>query len=588
MTRLLLKNGLLVDGTGSPSRSADVLVVDGRIAQIAEANTLSVEGIDECIDAAGNLVTPGFVDAHTHYDGQATWDDELQPSSPHGITTVVMGNCGVGFAPSRPAERQWLIELMEGVEQIPGSALAEGITWIWESFPEYLDELERKPRAIDIAAQVPHGALRPYVMGRQGKEDDGNREATPAEIERMASLTAEAMEAGALAFSSNRVPIHMSIHGDPVPGTFASFEELSSVLSAANRTGNGLFQVVPAGGMGEDPDGPLREFALYEKLSKSTGCRIAFGLGQITGQDKLWIEILERTQQANREGARLTPWVPARPVSVLFSLQGFTPFEDCPTYQSLKSIAPTKRAEQMARPETRKQILFELPEDHVLSVLIGMNLGNSFAMPDRQIFEPGPDDSLASIARREGRLEEGAMAVFYDELVGIGLASQGTGFVSTYLSGYCDGDLEDIRKLLMHPDTVLGASDGGAHVNVMCDASYTSFVLQHFVRDRTRGEKIPLEDAIQVMTQQPAALYGLDDRGTLEVGKKADINVIDLDRLELKMPRLVNDLPGASERIIQDVVGYIATIVSGEVTYRDGTLTGARPGRLLRGRQPAD
>ena len=288
MATLLIKNGLLVDGTGNESRAADILIREGVIADIAPAGSLEDTGVDECIDAQSKLVTPGFVDVHTHYDGQATWDDELQPSSPHGITTIVMGNCGVGFAPSRPAERQWLIELMEGVEQIPGSALAEGITWNWESFPEYLDELERKPRAIDIAAQVPHGALRPYVMGRQDSNDDGNREASSEEMDRMAALTADAIDAGAMAISSNRIPLHTSIHGDPVPGTFASYEELSCLMRAANKNGEGLFQVAPAGSMGEDPEAPLREFDLYKRLSEDTDCRVLFGLGQITGQDTLW------------------------------------------------------------------------------------------------------------------------------------------------------------------------------------------------------------------------------------------------------------------------------------------------------------
>jgi N-acyl-D-aspartate/D-glutamate deacylase len=489
---------------------ADVLVRDGVIAKIADAGSLDTEGVDECIDAQGKLLTPGFVDVHTHYDGQATWDDELQPSAPHGITTVVMGNCGVGFAPSRPAERQWLIELMEGVEQIPGSALADGITWNWESFPEYLDELASKPRAIDIAAQVPHGALHPYIMGRKDDNDDGNREASAAEIQAMSELTQEAIAAGAMAFSSNRIPMHTSIHGDPVPGTFASYEELSSLLKAANKNGNGMFQVAPAGSMGEDPDAPLREFALYQQLSNDTGCRVLFGLGQITGQDTLWKEMLKKTEQANSEGAKLTPWVASRPVCVMFSIQGFTPFEDCPSYQALKSLTVMERVAEMAKPEVREKILSEQPQDHVLSLLIGMNLTASFPMPDKQLFEPGPEDSVAAIAK---------------------------------------------------------------------------FMLQHFVRDRIRGEKIPLETAIHLMSKQPADVYGLNDRGSVEVGKKADLNIIDLQNLDLKMPRLVDDLPSNSERILQDVEGFTAIIVNGEVTYRNGGYTGAKPGRLLRGRQ---
>jgi len=585
MATLLIKNSLLVDGTGGPSRPADVLVEDGVIGKISEANSLNTEGVDQCIDAEGKLLTPGFVDVHTHYDGQATWDDEMQPSAPHGITTVVMGNCGVGFAPSRPAERQWLIELMEGVEQIPGSALADGISWNWETFPEYLDELASKPRAIDIAAQVPHGALRPYVMGRKDDNDDGNREASAAEIEAMSELTQEAIGAGAMAFSSNRIPMHTSIHGDPVPGTFASYEELSSLLRAANKSGNGLFQVAPAGSMGEDPDAPLREFALYKQLSDDTGCRVLFGLGQITGQDTLWKEMLKKTEQANSDGAKLTPWVASRPVCVMFSIQGFTPFEDCPTYQSLKSLSVLERASEMAKPEVREKILSEQPDDHVLSLLLAWNLTASFPMPDKQLFEPEPKDSVAAIAERDGSMANGPVAVFYDNLVSIAHESQGTGFVTTYLSGYADGNVDAVRSLLLHPDTILGASDGGAHVNVMCDASYPSFMLQHFVRDRSRGEKIPLETAIHLMAKQPADVYGLYDRGSVEVGKKADLNIIDLENLELKMPRLIDDLPGNSERIVQDVEGFTATIVSGELTYQNGEFTGAKPGRLLRGRQ---
>lgn len=587
MTTLLIKNGLLVDGTGSAARPADVLVREGVIQEIGDANTLPADHVDECLNAQGNLITPGFVDVHTHYDGQATWDDELQPSSPHGITTVVMGNCGVGFAPSRPAERQWLIELMEGVEQIPGSALADGISWNWESFPEYLDELESKPRAIDVAAQVPHGALRPYVMGRQDENDDGNREASSDEIERMAAITTEAIEAGAMAISSNRIPLHTSIHGDPVPGTFASYEELSSLLKAANKHGQGRFQVAPAGSMGEDPDAPLREFALYEQLSQDTGCRVLFGLGQITGQDTLWKTMLEKVEQANKNGAKLTPWVASRPVCVMFSVQGFTPFDETPTYQSLKALSPVERADQMATAEIREKILEEQSDDHILSLLTWMNLANSYPMPDKQLFEPESSDSVAAEAQRASidvTAISDAVAFFYDRLVAIAVQTQCKGFLTTYLSGYADGNLDTVKALLTHPDTILGASDGGAHVNVMCDASYPSFVLQHFVRDRTRGEKIPLEQAIEVMSAKPARAYGLDDRGTIEVGKKADLNIIDLENLDLKMPHLVDDLPSQSERILQKVDGYVATIVSGEVTYRDGVHTGAKPGRLLRNR----
>ena len=376
MADLLIRNATLIDGTGAPARPADVRLQGDRIAKIAEAGTLESGGAD-VFEADGLLVTPGFVDVHTHYDGQATWDPILAPSSWHGVTTIVMGNCGVGFAPARPEEHGWLIELMEGVEDIPGAALHEGIRWDWESFPEYLDALEKLPRTIDIAAQVPHGALRVYVMGERGAQQ---KRATQEELEEMARLVREGIAAGALAFSTNRLPLHTSIHGDPVPGTFADTEELEVLTRAAVEGGSPMLQSVPAGAMGEDPEAPLREIELYDGISRRTGATVTFSTPQVHALPNQWREVLERSRFANENGAKLVPQVLGRPAGLLLSWDTFNPFNGRPSYQEIANVPLGERLPMLQDPERRKRILSEGDQDNPGMTIMLHAMSSAFAM----------------------------------------------------------------------------------------------------------------------------------------------------------------------------------------------------------------
>jgi N-acyl-D-aspartate/D-glutamate deacylase len=577
MADLIVSNGTLVDGTGAPPRAADVVIAEGRVREITPAgNTHPTDA--EVLDASGRIVTPGFVDVHTHYDGQATWDPVLAPSAWHGVTSVVMGNCGVGFAPVRPDRHRFLIELMEGVEDIPGTALADGMTWSWESFPEYLDALERLPRDLEVAAQVPHGAVRAYVMDERGTQE---AYASAEDVEKMAAIVREGVEAGAVGFSTNRLPLHTSIHGDPVPGTFASEDELLALLRAFRATGKGLLEVVPAGAMGEDPAAPLREVELYRKLSIETGCVITFSLAQIQTAPKHWQEVLERTEAANREGARLVPQVAGRPAGLLVSWDTFNPFMTRPSYVALCRLPLAERVARLREPAVRAQILSEGAHDHTGMAMMRNSYDTTFPLVDGPVYEPDREQSLAARAERVGTSPE---ALAYDLMCD--LAEQGPdgqpGFLHMWFSGYKSGSLEDIGAMMQHPQTVVGLADGGAHCSMICDASMPTYVLEHWVRDRTRGPRLPVEQAVRMLSRDPAELYELDDRGTLEPGKRADLNVIDLDALKLHTPEIARDLPTGAARVVQRGRGYDATIVAGEITRRHDADTGARPGGLIR------
>ena len=575
MGRLVVREGQVVDGTGATPRTADVVLEDGLVREIVGPGTARLDGA-ETIEAKGRLVTPGFVDVHTHYDGQATWDATLAPSSWHGVTSVVMGNCGVGFAPVRPDRHQFLIELMEGVEDIPGTALADGITWNWESFPEYLDELARLPRMIDVAAQVPHGSIRAYVMDARGTSE---HHASGDEIARMAAIARESVAAGAVGFATNRLPLHTSIHGDPVPGTFAHEDELLAMMKAVRETGKGLLQSVPAGAMGEDPSAPLREVELYRRISLETGCVVTFSLAQIQTDPKHWEGVLAACEEANEAGARLVPQVAGRPAGLLMSWQTFNPFMARPSYASLAGLPIEERLLRLRDPATRRAIIDEARDDDVSFNLIANSFDTTFSLADGPVYEPDMADSLAARAEREGVSAE---ALAYDLMCGAETADDRAGFLHVWFSGYKGGDLEDIGAMMRHPQTVVGLADGGAHCSMICDASMPSYVLEHWVRDRTRGERIPIEEAVRMLSRDPAALYGFSDRGTLEPGKRADLNVIDLDRVRLETPEIVHDLPTGAPRLVQRGEGFEATVVAGEVTWRDGRDTGARPGRLIR------
>ena len=585
MADYLIKGGLVVDGNGGEPMLAEVLIKDGKIDAVISANEAvagkSIEMIGvETIDATGCIVTPGFVDPHTHYDGQATWDDRLAPSADHGVTTVVMGNCGVGFAPVRPDERDFLIELMEGVEDIPGSALADGIDWAWESFPEYLDALDNKARALDVVAQIPHGALRTYVMGQA---NNLNAPATAEQIKQMAALTQQAIEAGAFAFSTNRIAMHTSTDGESVPGTFAEKEEVLAIIKAMQDGGANLLQVVPEGLMGENPTAFQAEVQLYKELSLETGCSIVFTLSQNNVQTTLWKDMLEEISQANKAGAKLYATTGNRPGGMLMSWDTFNIFMDRPSYLAVAHLPLTERVKALQDPERREKILNEEIQSPLLkngAQVVRDALNAIFPCKDQQIFEPDPAQSLAARLLASNDTAEG---VLYDAMCEVVLGDEGRpGFLHVYMGNYADGDLNAVYEMMMHPNVVVGAADGGAHVNVICDASYTTFMLQHWVRDRQRGDKLPLEIAIQMLTKTPADLYGLHDRGVIEVGKKADINVIALNDLSLQMPYVANDLPTGAPRLLQRAEGYVVTLVAGQITNRNGHDTGARPGKLVR------
>ena len=582
MSDLLIRNARLVDGTGAPARMADVRCSGGRIAEIAAAGTLA-SGSSEVIEAAGRVLTPGFVDPHTHYDGQVTWDPILAPSSWHGVTTIIMGNCGVGFAPAKASERSWLVELMEGVEDIPGTALHEGIRWAWETFPEYLDALEQLPRTIDIGTQIPHGAVRVYAMGRRGAEQE---RATAADLEAMAKIVREGIRAGALAFSTNRLPLHTSIHGDPVPGTFADREELQALAQAVIDGGGALVQSVPAGSMGEDKDGPVRDVELYREISLATGAAFTFSTVQVHANPEQWREMLARCASANAAGARLVPQVLARPAGLLASFDTFNPFANRPAYQEVAELPMAERVRRLREPERRKRLLSEGSHDNAGMGIMRHSLRSAFAMDKGVVYEPDPNESIAARAERAG---VDPIEMLFDTLCDLAEASVGgkTRMLHVYFSGYAHGDLDAIGEMLASDLTVAGLADGGAHCSMICDASMPTFMLAHWVRDRTRGPKLALEQAVRMLSKEPAELYGLNDRGVVAVGKRADLNLIDLERIELELPEITPDLPTGACRVLQRGRGYAATIVAGEVTFRDGEPTGARPGRLIRGRRSA-
>ena len=570
----LIREGTLVDGTGRPGRLADVVVQDGMIQGIEAPGSVDPAQARQLINATGHLITPGFVDPHTHYDGQATWDDRLAPSSDHGVTTAVIGNCGVGFAPVRPGSEDFLIALMEGVEDIPGAALADGIDWAWESFPEYLDALERMPRAIELAAQVPHGAIRAYVLGRSG---DVNRPATRKEIDEMAALTEAAVAAGAVAFSTNRIALHVSTNGEAVPGTFAEKDEILALVRATQAGGSNLLQVVPDGLMGENPDGFRAEINLYRELSLETGCTVSFTLAQNNVQIDLWQELLETMERANAEGAKLVGMAANRPAGMLMSWNSYNIFMDRPSYLEVAELPLGERIERLRDPALRERILSESVQSPLLQnghMIVMQSLGATYILDQAPAFEPDPSESLGRVIERSGEPPE---KVVYDTMCDLG-----DGFLHVYMGNYAEGDLGAVETMMRHESTFIGAADGGAHVTVLCDAGYPTFMLQHWVRDRSRGERFTVEDAVRMLTQEPADLYGLADRGVVEPGRRADLNIIDLDRLRLHMPRVENDLPTGAPRLLQAADGYVATLVGGQVTSREGRDTGARPGGLVR------
>ncbi|MEY4157589.1 MAG: hypothetical protein RL743_84 [Actinomycetota bacterium] len=583
MHDIVISGATIVDGTGAPAFTGDVAVTDGVITQVGGK---AAGPAKRTIDADGMTLTPGWVDVHTHYDGQVTWDEDLEPSATNGVTTLVMGNCGVGFAPVRPGDEAPLIELMEGVEDIPGSALAEGIPWgAWETFPQYLDYLDTRRYSIDIGTQVAHGALRFYAMGQRGVD---NLDATPDEIATMARIVGEAMDAGALGFSTSRTIGHRSLSGSPVPGTFAADGELMAIASAMGR---GVFEAIPAGtvgaleALGGERAKPVEEVMMLAEVSRASGRPVTFTTIQIAEDVDHWREVLETVSYENAKGAQLRPQVAPRAVTVMTSLDTYHMFMRKATYlRDLAHLPLAERVREMRRPEVKSAVLGDrsVPSENAgsMQAVVGLYaraLNATFPLQFPVNYEPTREESVVGRARKLGVSAESLM---YDLL----LEDEGRAFYAIFGSNFVNANLDASHEMLLHPDTVTGLSDAGAHVNFICDCTMPTFHLTHWVRDRSRGPRLGLEFAVNKLSKTNADLYGLTDRGSIQVGKRADLNVIDFDNLTIQAPFVRHDLPAGGSRVLQPSTGYKATILNGVVTRFDDSDTGERPGRLVRSR----
>ena len=563
MYDLIIRNGTVIDGTGADRKVADIAISEGQIIKVGEV----LERANNEIDANGKLVTPGWVDIHTHYDGQATWDPILAPSSWHGVTTVVMGNCGVGFAPVKPDDRDFLIELMEGVEDIPGAALSEGINWQWESFPEYLDALEAFPRAIDVATQVPHGAIRAYVMGERCNTDYAP---TDDEVNQMAELVREGVAAGALGFSSSKTLLHKDIKGEYMPGTFSGHDEMLALGLGMKGLNNSVFELV------SDHLGDDEEWAWVTEFQKQTGLTVTLIATTAPAYENG--KMYKLAEQARSEGREIRPQAAGRPTGVLHGLQSsFHAFVGHPTWrESLAQLGHEDLLKQLRDPAIKSQLL---SEESVIQGGLMQDLprlmGQVFPLGDVPNYEPLPEDSIAGIARARG---QDVMEVMYDLLVD----NDGKELFYQPLGGYQGFSLESQKKLLEHPNVLFGLSDGGAHCGVIADAGMPTFIMTHWGRDRTRGDLMRLEFIVESLTSKTAKAFGMYDRGEIAEGKIADINIIDFDALQLHRPEAVFDLPAGGRRLVQRADGYDMTIKAGEVIFKAGVHTGALPGKLVR------
>ena len=565
MADLVIRGGTVVDGTGAAPIEADIAIEGGRISEVGR---VAARGREE-IDARGRIVSPGFVDIHTHYDGQAVWDSHLAPSAWHGVTTAVMGNCGVGFAPCRAADRDRLIELMEGVEDIPGPILHEGLDWRWESFPEYLDALDARPRDIDICTLLPHGALRVHVMGERGLALEN---ANQADIARMRAVTAEAIRAGAFGVSTSRTISHRTLKGDPTPTLRAQEEELKGLAEGMREGGGGLLELVSDW---NEPD-PATEFAMVRRVVEATGQPVLFSLTARHDRTEAWKELLALSDKAADEGLPIRPVFPPRPIGILLGLNGSqNPFAGCASYKAIAHLPAAPRAAAMRDPALRARIL---SEDRVsgstFPLITRLSFERMFPFGDPPDYAPPRDASIAAIAGREGRSAE---EVAYDILT----ANDGADFIFAPLTNFHDYTLSASAECLRHPNAIAGLSDGGAHVGFISDGSFPTFLLAYWARD-AKEQVFALPEIVRRLTSDTARAAGLTDRGVLRVGMKADVNVFDMAALALEAPRMVNDLPAGGRRLLQRARGYVATVVAGRVTYRDGAATGALPGRLVR------
>ncbi len=580
MYDLIIKGGTIVDGTGADRFTGDVAVKDGVIAAVGR---VSGDATRE-IDASGKVVAPGFVDIHTHYDGQATWDQEMAPSSWHGVTTVVMGNCGVGFAPAKPDRHEWLISLMEGVEDIPGTALAEGMTWDWETFPEYLDALEKMPRSVDVATHVPHGAVRAYVLG--DREQPG-AVPTEADIKAMSDIVEEGVRAGALGFSTSRTVLHKSVDGELVPGTTATPEELVAIGHAMGRAkgagGHAVFE------MASDLQRDWNEFEWMGRLSREAGVPVTFAALESIQKDMPLKEQIATMRAENDNGANIVAQIALRGNGIIMAWQGtVNPFAFRPSWKTIADLPWEEQKAKLLDPAFKAQLLSEsndyseAPMD-IIGVVMVITQGWALQYEMDPDFDYEPDES-ASVNARANAAGVDPQEYAYDMLC----ADDGTGFIYLPILNYADGNLDFLHPLQHADDTVNSLSDGGAHCGTICDAASPTFMLEHWVRDRKRGDRITLENAIKRQCRDTAVLYGLEDRGVIAPGFLADINVIDMERLKLGRPWLAFDLPAGGKRLLQKADGYACTIKGGVVTFEEGKWTGATPGGLIRGPQRAE
>ena len=570
---LVIRNGTIVDGLGGEPYRGDVAVSGGVIVAVG-----AVDGDgDREIDATGLLVTPGFVDLHTHYDGQAIWSQRMSPSSSHGVTTALMGNCGVGFAPCRPGDHEVLVDVMAGVEDIPGVVMTDGLPWDWETFPQYLDALDSRQRDIDVAAYLPHSPLRVYVMGQRGADCEP---ATAEDMALMRKLAAEAIEVGALGVSSSRFAFHKTGSGAPIPSYDAAYEEISAIVGGMADAGGGLLQFIPdlpAGGY---------EPVLQQVFEAATeaGVPVTFTLTTGNSGEPIWpgaVNLIEKfNSRPDRTGGRITAQVFARPIGLVIGLElTANPFVLYPSYQEIADLPLAERVAQMRKPEVRERILADTPGHGHPFMYFAQAWEWMFPLTDPADYEPPAEHSILARAAARGvsPLEEA-----YDRL----LDEDGHAMMLVALANFENNSLDTVGELMRRDDVVLGLGDGGAHYGMICDASYPTFVLAHWARDRATG-RLSVAEAVRQMTSVPAGIAGLEDRGRLAVGYKADVNVIDHAALTLHKPVIVNDLPAGGRRLDQTADGYVATIVSGEVIARDGVPTDARPGKLIRGRRPA-
>jgi N-acyl-D-aspartate/D-glutamate deacylase len=563
---LVIRGGTLADGSGNDLYEADVAIKDGRITEVGK---VAAKGFEE-IDAKGRLVTPGFVDVHTHYDGQVTWSHDITPSSQNGVTTAIMGNCGVGFAPCRPADHRRLIQLMEGVEDIPEPVLEAGIPWEWESFPDYMNWLGKRDFDMDIGAQLPHAALRVYVMGERGARRDP---ATEQDNRAMAALASDAVLSGALGFSTSRTLNHRTSTGDYTPTLKAGEDELTAIAGAMHGAGRSVLQFVL------DLSTIHEDLPMMLRVAEATRCPISFSVTQNDKAPERWRETLAEINEAAARGLSITAQIPARPVGLLLGLElSRNPFQTHPSYRAIAHLPLAERVARLRQPQVRAAILNESATATDDPLFFKPNYDKMFLLGDPPDYEQPPEKTLGAQARARGcRPEELA----YEAM----LSDEGRGMLYVPFLNYSDGNLNATYEMLRDPRSVPGLSDGGAHCGIICDASFPTYLLTHWTRDRTRGDKLSVPFVVAAQSRKTALSVGLADRGLLAPGYKADVNVIDYDRLHLHPPKVHYDLPVGGRRLMQEVDGYDATIVAGQVTRRGGKATGARPGRLIRGAQ---